>query len=155
MQIHPQCPQIGICMQRLTAPSWEDSRVQMGQPSRGGDVSDSPASRELDIFLPTWFSRIASCVCSADTEPLPRAGVVTVPAGDGTVTTRPGQQKARETSYSPQAQCLRLCTSTAGRAGSIPGWGTDIPPSLWSICFLSFPSKKNFKAEGIKKKKFF
>ena len=28
-------------------------------------------------------------------------------------------------------QWLKLCASTVGGAGSIPGWGTKIPHALW------------------------
>ena len=28
-------------------------------------------------------------------------------------------------------QCLRICTSTAGGTGSIPGWGTKVPHAVW------------------------
>ena len=30
-------------------------------------------------------------------------------------------------------QWLRLCTSNAGGAGSIPGWGTKIPHAVWCV----------------------
>ena len=30
-------------------------------------------------------------------------------------------------------QWLRLCTSTAGGSGSIPGWGTRIPHAVWRV----------------------
>ena len=31
-------------------------------------------------------------------------------------------------------QWLRLCTSNAGSAGSIPDWGTKIPHAAWQGC---------------------
>ena len=40
-------------------------------------------------------------------------------------------------------QCLRLCDSTAGGTGSIPGWGTSMPRGV-----ATKKKKKGIKKEG-------
>ena len=44
-------------------------------------------------------------------------------------------------------QWLKLCASTVGGAGSIPGWGTKIPHALWYSQKTNKLKKKKKKTE--------
>ena len=46
-------------------------------------------------------------------------------------------------------QCLRLCASTAGGIGSIPGWGTKIPHAAWHGQKIYILLKDTKKAETL------